>query len=692
MNKPFIAELHDIGKLSDPEALKVAGLDVKGHTYHNFDFAQLGIDKPTSPSWWAQWSDDRKIKSLESRRLLSKTNDPNYEGNFCVLLTKLADTIASSTSRPIKVEIDDKDEEGEYNKDRQVEGVRLLWRPDYYQKEKEKGKYWAAFSTPDELKQMFAFVDQCQNSSEFFVKYQNNLQLRAEDISTPNNAISLGTHLDLTGKIFRVLRNSISLVDNNGKRQLVYAGQIALNLTEMAGGRWDEQLKSEWIFRLIKCRVSFPQSLVRLQDLNVLRLRQEKIKEIVEKQNVGGDVERQPYAVLFNTDDFFSIFLPKESILKFKDIVKPLLDEGFLLDYEELEAELNLITSTGSITWKNLNNKYGSREKVRQARHFELRQRNIGPELASEIQPPLCDLCQQRPGQPWDKDQVREWLCAICRKIRDMGEPAHAISDWEMHSKPLAWLKISLEQDLLLACLQRLFNEYVEKGPGMQRVTAEQKDELKAGFRPLATQMGFVEHYKAMLTDFRAVLSGLKDTSENTTLLEQEALLYPVQDYNELVVVRLDNPQRLGHILDIFREQISRYFPACTADNPIRLSVSLGNAKYPYQEHWRFFSEKQVTGQVFHLQQPGIRQVRLTIPQYNVLRDKLDGTQIAHILHRLSEIEAEAGEITAMVEALQEKRLPFQELVWQHKINFTQILDFYRLVTVATEGYKPNGD
>ncbi len=60
--KPYIAELHDIGKLADREALEKAGLDLKSirHTYQKFPFKQHGLTEPSAPSWWGQWSESIK--------------------------------------------------------------------------------------------------------------------------------------------------------------------------------------------------------------------------------------------------------------------------------------------------------------------------------------------------------------------------------------------------------------------------------------------------------------------------------------------------------------------------------------------------------------------------------------------------------------------------------------------------------
>ncbi|MEM4284333.1 MAG: hypothetical protein QXS96_07600 [Candidatus Caldarchaeum sp.] len=659
-HKPYIAELHDIGKLADREALQRTGLKISGHTFHDFDFTQLDIQPPSSPSWWGQWSDS--IKSLEAASgLPSSITDA---GKGYIVLTKIADTLAASISRTWG-------EKGEV-----AEGVRLLWNPNFYEK---TGKHWAAFRTREELKQMFAFINECQVPEEFFQKYEENLRLTPEDKSVPLNFISLGIHLDLTGKVFRVLHHWSELVEYEGKPQLEYDNERIVSVTEAAGDRASGHNRGKWVFRLLQCHVRFPQSLVRLQDLNVLRLRSQKIQEIAQKQKILDDVERQPYAVLFHTDDFLCLFMPKEPLLPLPQVLQPLLAEGFWIECEELEAELNLLTSTGARTRQQLIEKWGSRDKAHEKRSFELRYRSMWPDLEKEIVPPLCDLCQQRKGELYIKDQIHEWLCPVCRKIRDMGEPATQFAQWDKEGKPVAWIKISLNQELLLQCLHSLFNDYVDNGPSMGQVSEDDRTELKKSFRPLAAQMEFVRHYQQFLEDFQAQLYRVN--------IEPETVLYPISEYKELIIIRLDQEEILGLVLDSFLQILQERFPKCLEDCPIRLAASASNIKYPYHEHWRFFEEEQKPGVIFDLQQPGIRRVQLTASQFQALRRELKDEKLSHFLHRLAQIEAKAGEVFATVEALNERhKFPqLLKLLEQHKLTFRQILDFYRLSGITGE-------
>jgi len=222
----------------------------------------------------------------------------------------------------------------------------------------------------------------------------------------------------------------------------------------------------------------------------------------------------------------------------------------------------------------------------------------------------------------------------------------------------------------------------------MDQVQDSDRQALKEGIRHLAAQMECVYEFQEFLSEFQALLSGAKEYAPQKTVhIEPDALVYPIKAYKELVIIRLEKQETIALILDAFHSLLQAYFPECLIDSPFRLSVSLSNIKYPYHEHWRFFEESQRPGVIFHMQQPGIRQVRLTAQQFVALKQKLKGYRVNHLLHRLAIIEAEAGELTAMIQALEQRhRFPeLQELIWQYKLSLREILDFYCLVGVTDE-------
>jgi hypothetical protein len=263
-----------------------------------------------------------------------------------------------------------------------------------------------------------------------------------------------------------------------------------------------------------------------------------------------------------------------------------------------------------------------------------------------------------------------------------MGEPAGVYAKWEEERFAAAWLKVSLDQELLLSCLQRLFEAYVENGPGMNQVSTEDKQRLKQGFRPLAAQMEFVREYDEFLHELGESLRSLRGPSGEPFLSEGLSLLFPINRYRELAIIQLRDSAILGTVLDAFAERLRFRFPECLEDCPIRLSLSVGNPKHPINEHWDFFSRPQEAGMALCLQQPGIREIAMTIAQYTALREKIVGEHLAHFLHRLTGLEQKAGELNALAEALKRRqRFPqIHELMIFHRLGLRKILDFHRLI------------
>lgn len=55
---PFIAELHDVGKLIDVKCLRLSGQMSKRQKVHDIDLARLGVSPPSASSWWATLSEE----------------------------------------------------------------------------------------------------------------------------------------------------------------------------------------------------------------------------------------------------------------------------------------------------------------------------------------------------------------------------------------------------------------------------------------------------------------------------------------------------------------------------------------------------------------------------------------------------------------------------------------------------------
>jgi len=655
-DRAFIAELHDIGKLVDKESLKCQNIQITGHTFHNFDFSQLGINQPTSPSWWGQYHHEG-IKSLTSTKI-PIDNIPD------VLLLEIADEISASVSRTYPALSD------EFNKLRNegklvAEGLHILWNPTYYQKQINSGKSWAAFNTKEKLKEMFHFFDQCNNPEDFFARYDEYLRLTAEDKSVPFNINDLNTHVKLTGKVYRILKKH-STFDKKQKK-LIYRGEEIQNITEATGGRITQpDKKGKWIYRLVFCEVKFSNGLIRRKDLNVFKKRTDTIKAFSEN-------EKTKDYVLFFTADFLCLFVPKEEELPLQILIKPFIDTGFILDYKELEAELNLLTSSIGRQYKTFHEK-------RINRNLKLFEKRLGPENPAEITPPLCDSCQMRPGQERIKDKIHEYLCDGCFNIREIGEPAAIYAKWDEEDVKAAWLKISLDQKHLDETIHRLFEKYVDSHPAMQPVQADDKKILKEMFRPLAVQMGFIRDYQSFLDDFSDQIFNIKQRDQSPQYTN-DSFLFPIEGYNEFGIFKVKSGEEILSVLDLFYDLLETHFPECLESSPIKFSMSIARTKYPYRNHWEFLSNPKKD---INIQIAGSSLLSLSVQQYRSLRQKLQNNdhRTSHWLHRLSDIEQKTQ--SKMVVQLEIMKNPsgysFITDLMQQGLSIRQILDFHKLI------------
>ncbi|MEO0273245.1 MAG: hypothetical protein ABIM30_09210 [candidate division WOR-3 bacterium] len=664
-DKPFIAELHDIGKLVDRDALKSSGIQIRGHTFHDFDFSKIGISQPSSPSWYAQYLDVGDLKSPDEDMLNSQEVNkwiPDVQIRGDVLITKIADGIAAAISR---LEL-----YGRHIRRGQVsEGIYKLWNPEFYEKKKRDGANWSPFTNVETLKNMFQYVDSCKNYQDFLRDYRNYLDLTPEDKTAPGNIVSLYTHLKLVGKIYRILKKHSTLLLKDNQNVLIYDNQ-PINSVRDACGHIDhaQQPAGKWVFRMISCNIKTHHSFSRLQDLNVFKKRNDLVKAFSEDENT------RDY-VLFHTDDFMFLFIPKEGIVKIKELLKPFLDAGFTIDYREMEAELNLLTSSMERAYERFHSKKTNR-------YLKLCDKSATSELPAEIQPPLCDSCQMRQGKERVKDNIHEYLCDTCYDIREMGEPAREYAEWEEKGLRAAWMKITLDQEDLLNTIQKLYEEYVDTHPAMEKIPNNDKIALKESFRPLAVQMDFIEDYKSLLKAFNEQIYSIEDT-DGKPLFTKESFLIPIDDYYEFGIFKVYSGKEILAVLDLFYSLMKNYFPKCLQYSPIKLSLSVAQVKYPYQEHWRFLSKPENS---INLLSPGSVKLSLDLEKYNSLREAIGGEEpgLSHFLHRLADIERETkSHIAVELELINKNNRKKFPAIWemtQKGISIRQILDFYKLI------------
>ncbi len=564
----FVPELHDIGKLVDGSVKtrlrRKTGKSWKSHVFVDFDFQNLGISQPTSPSWWGQYNHKTAEieKDINQWNLQDRTgNTPSPESKYHLFLLILADHLASSVSRAtLNLE----------KKPSQQEGILKLWNKNFFQNEKDKRKHWAAFRTVNDLKNLFDEIQNCQSGEEFLTKYKENLLLTPEDKNIPRDITSLHTHVELVGKIYRVLEKNTEVVKElDGTISVKYNRIRVKKINKAEGGTrttgTNDVDKGKWQPTLVKCWIKFPHSFVRLRDVNLLKKRGKIVNNIV--KNYKDEV-------LFTTSDFITLFLPVNQDLK--EIFKPLLEWGFYIEIEKTIADLGILSSIlDRKTLKARESNNSARLQVLNRRNTKIFKKVIMQNLPDEIEPPICDICQQEKAKERVKENIRELICEKCQEIRNMREPFREYgTTWEQEGIKVCWFKFSLDQKKLEDWLRDAFEKYIN------RYNFEKANVLKDEFRFLALRVDFYHDYKEMIKEFWKQFSGNEDIKK------------PIVEYDELGVFKY-SPEITTKVIKRFLKLFDQSFPGCVSDknSPINLSLSIANIKYPIRDHWRYFEQ-----------------------------------------------------------------------------------------------------
>jgi hypothetical protein len=317
MNENFVPEMHDLGKLVDNNVVQsLLGVDIDGHYFRasdksDLDFAKIGVKAPSSATWTGiQHHNDAEYKAF-ARSPLSGVLKAK------MVLNALADVLAASTSRATP------EEKGEFQYPASYKAVYRLWNP----RTEKTAEHWSPIRGMSDLREMIEFVNQDPNAEAFFAKYQPYLEGIPEDKTPPRVVTSLMTHLRLVGKYFGVLeKHSQPLLENGEPIALVYDKHLAASIGEML---------DHWQYQLVKCKLSFPQTPVRVRDLNIFTLLEEHTKRLLTSE--FGDY------VLFHTTDTFYFFLPTDGSVQTGQILKPHLEDGFFIETEETISALNAL-------------------------------------------------------------------------------------------------------------------------------------------------------------------------------------------------------------------------------------------------------------------------------------------------------------------------------------------------------------
>jgi len=664
-NEKFISELHDIGKLINKELRNL--IEIKDHPLINSKYDQYGNNKPSFPSWWTQYHHKKNVNndpddwSTEDDVKNWKDIPDEYKSDLFILI--IADHLAASSSRstleiwgftPNDKEVGNPEKQEMILKElgidklHEIRGIIKLWNRKYYQEEEIKGNQWAAFDKSEDIDRIFDEIQNCQSGKEFLGKYEKYLRLTPEDKSLPRNITSLYTHLELVGKIYRILKKHTHFEKNGEEFVIRLNDQKEVKSTgEAEGGKQTIPGKGgtesgNWQARLVKCHIGFYQSPVRLHDVNIFKKRDELIIDLLSQYRDN---------VIFYTFDFVELFLIGDEDLH--EIFRGFTNTGFYVKCIETTADLGILKSNlDDKVLKAKAKKEKSRIKVLKDRNTKVRMKIISKHPEAVLKSTICEVCQINESlkSPWIHENIEEWICQSCRDIRKSHTPFSEYYD-EWQGEKVCWFKFTLDQDKLEKWLQKSFKNYLDSvircfsrdissnekilgeiGAEIDKINAVRNDYIKvvrSFVKDMTKKKAIDEKIKELGSTLKLkeaekqkVKKGILKTQEfNKNFLKLNEEFRPLapqvdfnNDYKELLSefwIALDNENglkkpiaeydELGVFLysaeltwQIIRKYLSlieKYFPDCSHNEefPVSLSLSFANIKYPVREHWRFF-------------------------------------------------------------------------------------------------------
>jgi hypothetical protein len=643
---------------------------------------------------------------------------PDNVGKLELFLLILADHLASSVSRATAL----RETKGEPKRK-----LYKLWKG---------GGPEGTLATVQKLRDMLEFIANDPSSPEEFLReYKFALQNTPEEKGMPRDVTSLYTHIRLVSQFYRVLK--ANLESEPGELPPRYLGQEARSITGVEGTGGEA---GKWCYRLLECKIRFPQSLARARDLNVFIMREYCLESIL---------QRWPDNVLLHTSDSLTLFLPRD--LPVSEVLHPLLVEGFFVDGVELVGDLGSL-STERLEEQWLRKRRQVREELRkvddQARKrryrnaaergvlrdpaqkeaferdvirpmvkkekelkkklaelgaYEKRIVTAGPHSiyhqdiaeAEAFMPPICELCQLRPGTyHWiptqrlplrpdqETDQPVENLCEQCFTIRQMGYPVEEgrpqgkmfrlLERWSEADLPVAWIRVSLDHEALGQVIARLFGEHVDS-----ELAGEDEDfreAAKGGLRSLPLKADFVADYRLFLLDFRKQLRGLFESERREEVAE-------MAEYPELYILQVESGKEVLKIVRVFEETFGKFFPKCRHDSPIKLAISVAGAKHPYIEHWRFLDSPE---EAVNIQRVGRASLSVDFEKWRHLKTiQLHRRRVSSFLHNLARVEAVTGSRILPQAAFMEQKRRFPDLVNLYTLggmDVGTILAYYKIM------------
>jgi hypothetical protein len=500
-----------------------------------------------------------------------------FPDSSSLFLLDMADNLAASTSRVGIRNIGTNDM------------VFKLWK-NSFKKIKNKNVYFR----PLNLDEILKFISENSGKEDFFEKYYNYLIQRAEDSTLGANITSLYTHSALTGKFYRILRDAGYSIED----------ELLNNVSKEIITNIYNEKENEWILNVIRIKLRFSQKPFRVKDLNIFR----SLKSTIEK--INNDLSD---FILFSASEELLLVLPQNREI---DLLKQFLSKyNFWFEFAERsqtirnvhpdpeklnkeaknlknEAELKIKQQLQRIPKsKQKKAEIGVRkscekpwkkkiEEIEKEKNNYLMQEGTEYiELFSEIKPPICEICQMAPAEyPRidEKSEIKEELCKYCQKIQEEGESLKKLAKWTYEDGiRTAWLKISIDFDILIDALKELYIKYLKD---LEIPNPEENADIR--FSVISEFQWDYENFLSLFNDH--IISEFGEENVEQVL-------------DDLLCIKIEKSNNVEKILRIYNSLINEYFPRFkkTVESPIKLVISESNVKYPFFEHWKYLDNPE---------------------------------------------------------------------------------------------------
>lgn len=401
----------------------------------------------------------------------------------------------------------------------------------------------------DDIIALLQFLTIDPNFSDFKNRYFDIMCTRPEEMKVGRNVTSLLSHMVLTGKIYRLLKQSkVNILEES---EIKPDREYLIQLTRDKGNRWK--------FFLALLKFDFIQNPFRARDFWIFDMQQEVMDKV-------------------------SSHFPDNLLLRFEN--------RLLLIYDDEEVFNEIIAMAKGL----IISKVSAQTPIAQVKFpdpfrlpgFKGPEPNY-PDLPDIIKPPLCEICQMAPAElTWPDDYVsrhgkqigeeerKEELCRACFDIRQRPSRLKKFTSWsEAGDTLVAWVRRSLQYPRLVESLEELYWHYLKKFiPDMPR------EDVQIRFSLIEE---FSRDYQQFIQEFHQALSN-KFGEENCETLN-----------DWLWCIKLNHNREVFDILESYHQALKHHFPALKdmESSPISLVVAICNAKFPFFQIWRQMQDFQ---------------------------------------------------------------------------------------------------